>query len=107
MTRRGFLSVLPVAFVRAPAVVVVPVHIVQDADAKITPRQFQYFWWSVWPEAVREFGRCGIRLDAKLTAGSVWRPPSREPVVLGLEHGVLNLVITDRIPLEWDNGRSL
>jgi hypothetical protein len=28
-------------------------------------------------------------------------------VFAGLEHGVVNLVITDHVPLQWDNGRGL
>lgn len=35
------------------------------------------------------------------------RLPSSRPSFAGLERGRLNIVITNRIPLEWDNGRGL
>ena len=107
MIRREFLSLLAAVVARTPATVEVPLHIVVDGDAKITPHQFQYFWWTVWPEAVRDLARCNIRLATTFVTGSIWRPASREPVITGLERGVLNLVLTDRLPLEWDNGRML
>lgn len=65
------------------------------------------FWSSIWPEAVRDLARCGVQLRTNLTVGDVWRPPYREPVFNGLDRGVLNFVITDRIPAHWDNGRAL
>jgi hypothetical protein len=109
MTRREFLSIVPAAWLRTPAPppVIVPVHLVMDSDAKISPEQFQRFWWSIWPEALRDLGRCGIKLDTSVKTGNIWRPASRQPVVTGLDYGVINLVITDRIPIEWDNGRML
>jgi hypothetical protein len=108
MTRREFLSVLPVAFGRVdPSTVTAPVHVVLDGDANCTPAQLQHFWSSLWAEAISDLARCGIRLETTVKTGSVWRPASREPVVSGLDHGVLNFVVTDRIPLEWDNGRML
>ena len=107
MTRRDFLSIVPAVVARTAATVNVPVHIVTDGDAKITPHQFQHFWWTVWPEAVRDLARCKIRLETTSSTGGIWRPPSREPVITGLERRVLNLVLTDRLPLEWDNGRML
>jgi hypothetical protein len=65
------------------------------------------FWWKLWPETVREFGQAGVRFEMTAAIGGIWRPVAREPVVTGLARGVLNLVVTDRIPLEWDNGRIL
>ncbi|PYT25738.1 MAG: hypothetical protein DMG58_23645, partial [Acidobacteria bacterium] len=40
-------------------------------------------------------------------AGEVWRHSGREPEVTGLDPGVINFVVSDRIPIEWDNGRAL
>jgi hypothetical protein len=109
MTRREFFSIavaglLP-ATSRAP--VTVPVHVIQDGKAKLGPRQLRNFWANVWPEACRDLGRSGIRLDARPAVGEVWRPPGREPMLGGIEHGVLNLILTDTIPMEWDQGRGL
>ena len=61
----------------------------------------------VWPEAFRDLGRSGIRLDASPAVGEVWRPPGREPMLGGIEHGVLNIILTGTIPMEWDQGRGL
>ena len=98
------LAVLPAI---APAPLILPVHHVLDGKAKLTPGQLGWFWSRLWPEAVRDFGRCGIRFENRAATGEVWRPPGREPVVSGLEPGAINLVITDNIPLEWDSGRAL
>ena len=35
------------------------------------------------------------------------RAASSRPVFKGLEHGVINVVVTDYIPLEWDKARGL
>jgi hypothetical protein len=50
--------------------------------AKCTPDELRRWATGIWPEAVRDFQR--------------W-----------LEHGAINLVVTDRIPLLWDAGRGL
>src|ERR1700737_2102986 len=89
MTRREFCS-LEVASV-APGVsraeMGVPVQLVLDSKAKLNPEQIGRFWSRVWPEAVRDFRRCGIRLQWSLQTGEVERPPGREPVVSGLAAG--------------------
>jgi hypothetical protein len=109
MTRREFFSLAAAAVV--PAVsqtpLIVPVHLVMDGRAKWSPDQLRRFWSSIWPEAVRDFARCGIRLASSLRAGEVERPPGREPVVTGLDAGAINLVITNQIPVEWDSGRAV
>jgi|SRR5579872_295463 len=109
MTRREFCSfaiaaVLPGA---SRAELVVPVQIILDSRAKLKPEQIGRFWSRLWPEAVRDFGRCGIRLQSNLHAGEVERPPGREPVIGGLTAGAINVVITGQIPMEWDRGRAL
>ncbi len=105
MNRRTFL--LRVATGKAQQPVVVPVHRVMDRWAKCTPGQLRRFWWSVWPEAMRDFGRCGIRLATTDRAGEIRRSPSGRPVFLGLERRALNMVLTDHIPMYWDEGRAL
>lgn len=110
MTRRKFLciaatgTVLPAS---AAEPVIVPIHQVLDRQAKIAPQLLQDFWSSMWPEAVRDFQSCGIRLQISQTDGRIERPPYRQPVISGLERSAINLVITDRIPMQWDNGRAL
>ena len=85
----------------------VPVHRVTDRRAQCTPQQFRHFWWSIWPEAVRDFGRCGMRLECSDATGEIRRSPAGRPLFLGLERGVINLMLTDHIPMDWDNGRAL
>ncbi len=109
MTRREFCS-LPVAAV-APGIsrreLLVPIQLVLDSKAKLKPEQIGRFWSRLWPEALRDFGRCGIRLQCSRQTGEVGRPPGREPVISGLAAGAINVVITDQIPMEWDHGRAL
>ncbi|HYW47369.1 MAG TPA: hypothetical protein VE959_31160 [Bryobacteraceae bacterium] len=110
MTRREFFSIAVAAgaaqtVTRVP--LIVPVQLVLDGRVQWSPEPVQHFWSRIWPQAVRDFERCGIRLQSSLRAGDVCRPPGGEPVVTGLERGVVNLVITDRIPMEWDGGRAL
>ncbi len=111
MTRREFLSIVSasagVVHTTSQAPLILPIHHMLDVRAKCGPQQLRHFWSRIWPEAVRDLGRCGIRLQSSLSAGEVWRPPFREPVIAGLEPGVINFVITDQIPVEWDRGRAL
>ena len=110
MTRREFFSgSLAAALARAASRprLLVPVHIVQDSAAKLGPRVLRYFWWTLWPEAVRDFGYCGIVMESTFQQAEIWRPPGRQPMIGGLQAGALNLVITNRIPMEWDSGRAL
>lgn len=109
MTRRGFVCLEAVATAvgfagRTP--LVVPVHRVMDRRAQGTP-QIRRFWSSIWPEAVRDFGRCGIQFQTSDERGEIRLSPSGRPIFAGVKRGVLNLVITDRIPSDWDNGRAL
>ena len=109
MTRRQFFTVTAIsrALAAAPNAVVVPVHHIIDSMAKWAPGEVERFWRRLWPAASRQLGRCGVRFESSFGTGGVWRPPGREPVVSGLERHMLNLVITNRIPMEWDRGRTL
>jgi hypothetical protein len=110
MTRRGLLSIavaFPAAGASKPGPLIVPVRHVLDRKAKLRPGELHGFRERIWPEAVRDFARSGIWLAAAVADGDVWRPPGREPVISGLERGILNLVITDQVPEEWDRGRAL
>lgn len=90
-----------------PSVLPFPLHLLTDGKAKLPPALLSWFWGSLWPQSWRDFSACGIRFQASATTGSIERPPGREPIVSGLARGVLNLALTDRIPMEWDQGRTL
>lgn len=110
MTRREFVSTAAAGAAvpsSSPVPLIVPVHRVVDSRAKCTPLQVRRFSSSIWPEAVRDFQRCGIQLQISEVTGEVRRSPSGRPVFLGLEHGAINFVITDRIPMNWDQGKAL
>ncbi|MEO8369416.1 MAG: hypothetical protein ABI806_09455 [Candidatus Solibacter sp.] len=99
MTRRTLLwSTLAMA---APAPLMVPVRRVMDSRAKCTPNQLQQWWNVIWPEASRNFGRGGIRLQTSDATGEIKRTASSRPLFTGLERGVINLVITDHVPLDY------
>jgi hypothetical protein len=109
MTRREFLWTSAAAVI--PSVtqtrLVMPVHRVMDIRTKCTPEQLRRFWWSIWPEAVRDFNRCGIQLQCTDVKGEIRLSPGDRPIFVGLQRGVINLVLTDHIPMAWDHARSL
>ena len=110
MKRRDFVLTAAIATGAASAAqapVIVPVHRVVDARAKCTPEQFRRFWWSIWPEAVRDFNKCGIHLRTSDATGEIRRSAGDRPLFTGLERGAVNLVLTDHLPLYWDNARAL
>lgn len=110
MTRRRLIATavpataLPLASTEP---LIIPVHHVLDGRAKWARGQLARFWSSIWPEAVRDFERCGIRLESRVKQGEVRLSASGKPLFTGLDFRVLNFVITDRIPMDWDRGRGL
>lgn len=110
MTRRRFLlaaaaSALPL---RAGAVpVVLPVHHMLDRKAQCRAGDVRHFWDRIWPQAAGDIERCGMRIQLTSADGEVERPPSRTPVIHGLRPGCLNMVLTHRVPIQWDQGRGL
>lgn len=109
MTRRDFIGTAAAAAIRsgAPPELRVPVHRIMDARARCNPDQLHRFWSSIWPEAVRDFGGGRIELQTSDGPGEVRRSPGGNPIFVGLRRGVINLVLTDHLPLYWDNGRAL
>ena len=109
MTRRNFIWTAPAAAIPAgaPARLPVPVHRVMDARVQCPPERIHRFWWSIWPEAFRDFSRGGIELRTSDGPGEIRRSPGDNPVLIGLRRGVINLVLTDHIPMNWDSGRTL
>jgi len=99
MTRRTFLwSTIAMA---RPGPLIVPVRRVMDSRARCTPKQLQQWWNVIWPEAARNFGRGGIRLQTSDAPGEIKRTASSRPLFTGLERGVINLVMTDHVPQDY------
>jgi len=91
----------------AQSPLIVPVRRVMNGWAKFTPEQLRRFHSGIWPETVRDFGRGGMKLERSEGAGEIGRSPGDRPIFTGLERGVINVVVTDNIPMSWDNGRGL
>lgn len=85
----------------------IPVHLVLDKLRHPWANREAAFWDHVWPEAVRALSRGGVKLEITVGPGEVGKPPGRQPVILGLRREALNVVVTDQLPMEWDNGRSV
>jgi len=110
MNRRDFLlfaAALPFPAWADPEPLLLPIHQVLDRNARCRAHHVREFWSHIWPQAATDLAHCGIQIQLTSSEGEVARPPSRQPVVAGLRHGALNLVLTDLIPIEWDHGRSL
>ena len=110
LSRRAALQLLTGQIVTAAAgraPLRVPVRRIVDSRANFSPQQLHAFWWRIWPEAVRIFSRCGIELAASDARGEIRRSPSSQPIFAGVEHGVINLVVTRQIPLGWARGRGV
>lgn len=106
LTRRAWLAASGLAYA-ASAPLEIPVCLIEDSRATFEKERIAAFWRSIWPQAIRNLGYCGIRLQARRVAGEVKRLPSGRPAFAGLERGMLNVVVTNQIPLAWDNGRGL
>jgi len=106
MTRRGLFCMLATGWQTEPKLVV-PVHRVMDRRTQCTDEQFRSFWRRVWPEAVRVFDGGGVQLQCTDATGEIRRSPADNPIFVGLRPGVINLVLTDHIPLAWDKSRAL
>jgi hypothetical protein len=110
MTRRGFCLLTPVGqflSLAAASSVIVPIRHVIDQRANLSERLTRPFWSTIWPEAVRDFQKCGVRLESTVTQGEIRRSPAGRPVFVGLASHILNVVITDQIPMDWGGGRGL
>lgn len=107
MTRRDILYAIAALSPAASAQIAVPVHRIVDAKAHFPAGSLQHFWHSIWPEAVIDFGHGGIALQTTDGPGEVGHTAADRTFFTGLRSGALNLVLTDRLPLYWDNARSL
>ena len=107
MTRRDFLLLAATAAPGTAGRVAVPLHRVVDKRARVPPDRIRHFWGVIWPEAFGTFNRGGIDLQTEDAAGEVKRSAADRPLFVGLRRDMLNLVLTDAIPMFWDRGRAL
>ena len=108
MTRRELLLTAVGSVSRASeSPVIVPLLLIIDRRARLRSDSINGFWSHIWPEALRDFARCGIQIQTRSVSGEVRRSPSGQPEFIGLEPGVINFVVTDHIAMEWDKGRAL
>jgi hypothetical protein len=111
MTRRDLLqSAALFAAPLAPAPesrLEIPLHRVMDKNARCGPAQIRNFFSTVWDEAVHDFAKGGITFSIVERTGEVLRYPSGKPLFKCLDRGMINVVLTDRVPVDWDTGRSL
>jgi hypothetical protein len=107
MTRRDFIyEAMVAAGLRTELKLTVPIRRVMDRYAQCTPEQLRRFWWSIWPEAVKDFNGGGIQLECSGATREIRRSPGGRPIFTGLSAKAINLVLTDHIPVAWDNGRA-
>src|ERR1044071_8266624 len=106
MTRRELFALLAFAGA-ARRTVTVPVRLVIDDHAKMPEPQLRRFWSQLWPQAVGNFEAGGIHLETTIIHGEVKRSPGGRPIFVGLDRSVLNVVVTNQIPMEWDHARGL
>jgi hypothetical protein len=107
MRRRDFLSLAAAGTlpVRRDGPLLVPVQHVLDKRARLY--RSSYYWSQIWPEATRDLERCGIRLENTVRSGEIRRSPTGRPIFDGLDRDVINIVLTDHLPMAWDGGRAL
>jgi hypothetical protein len=77
-----------------------------NRHAKWDAAKLQEFRSQVWDEAVRCFTESGIRLQVEERSGEVLKYPGGRPRFIGLDRKRLNVVLTDHIPLSWDQARN-
>lgn len=85
----------------------VPVRLIEDSRVPWSRDRLAWFRSRLWPEAAGNLARGGIRLNVVKAPGEVERPPGREPLLKGIQRGVLNFIVTSHIPVQWDGGRGL
>jgi hypothetical protein len=85
----------------------IPVRVVWDRRTTYRLERRHRFREQIWREAARDFQRAGIEFRLTECVGEIRRSPGGRPIFTKLEHGVVNMVVTDRVPLAWDGGRAL
>lgn len=106
MTRRAFVTLAAAAPTANESPLVIPIHRITDAHARIPPDELRHFWTAIWPETVRDFGQGGMTLAATDGPGEIRYSAADKPIFTGLRRRVLNLVLTRDLPLYWDQARA-
>jgi hypothetical protein len=86
---------------------VLPIDHIVHAQAPFRKGSLNYFASTVWPEALRDFHSCGVSVSTERRNGEIRRTPGGQPIFTEVRPGVVNMVITDHVPLAWDGGRAL
>jgi hypothetical protein len=84
----------------------VPVRLLFDSRTAWTPQR-KHYWSRIWKEAVDDFDRGGIDLRVTSGTGEIRRTASDKPMFTGLGDRTLNVMVTQRLPAEWDRGRGV
>jgi len=85
----------------------IPLVRITDKYARSNPASRTQFLTRIWKEAEQVFASVGMSLRTVDRVGEVLQYPSGRPRFRCLERGIINIVLTDRVPLDWDKGRSL
>jgi hypothetical protein len=85
----------------------IPLVRITDKYARTNPAKRAQFLTEIWKEAEQVFARAGMSLRAVDRVGEILQYPSGRPRFRCLERGMINMVLADRAPLDWDKGRSL
>jgi hypothetical protein len=85
----------------------IPLLRVSDKYSRSGAAQRSQFLTEIWGEAEQVFAKAGMPLRTIDRAGEVLQYPSGRPRFRCLDRSMINVVLTDRVPLDWDKGRSL
>jgi hypothetical protein len=85
----------------------IPLVRILDKYAQSNSGRRTRFLTEIWKEAEQVFASAGMSLRTVDRVGEVLQYPSGRPRFRCLERGIINVVLTDRVPLDWDKGRSL
>jgi hypothetical protein len=111
MTRRGAIGatflLAPGIAAAAKAHVEIPLLRITDKHAHSAAGKRSEFLEGVWKQAEEVFASGGMKLRAIDRDGEVLQYPSGRPLLRCLDRSMINVVVTDRVPLDWDKGRSL
>lgn len=85
----------------------IPLLRITDKHAHSGVARRTQFLTGIWKEAEQVFARGGIVLRPIDRTGEALQYPSGRPLFRCLDRSMINVVLTDRVPLDWDKGRSL
>src|SRR5258708_5391571 len=100
MTRRDLVQALALVVPAPETHLEITIRRVMDKYARSSPAQIRSFLSAVWNEAVRDFARGSITLRIVESEGEVLRHPSGRPSFKCLDRSMINVVLTDRVPVD-------